>query len=103
MNTNDLIKTWEDNFQKVLDEDIKAKNDGKLVGRFIREPYADGYAFYKITKENKRTVTIEVIKGIGDDWVIPYWSEKARIDKEFVLAKIDFRDSLDNLFKDKEK
>lgn len=93
-----LIKVWENNWKILIGEDIIAKQKGVLVGRYIKEQYADGYAFYKITKEIKKKVMIEVVKNIGDDWVIPYWGEKKVIDKEYALHSITGREALEKIF-----
>lgn len=94
MDYNKLIEKWEANMRKVEENDKKAKEKGKLVGRYIDEPYADGAAIYKIIRENKNTVRIKVVVDIGDDWVIPYWGEEATIDKSYALAKLAFRDKI---------
>ena len=70
MKSKSLIEIWEANMRKVKEADKKAKEKGKLVGRYIDEPYADGAAIYKIIRENKNTVRIKVVVDIGDDWVI---------------------------------
>jgi uncharacterized protein YutD len=61
------------NIAKLEENDRKAAEKGSLIGRYIQESYADGYAYYVITKVKKNTVTIKSVKGIGDDWEIPYW------------------------------
>jgi hypothetical protein len=87
---------------KIMEEnDRRAAKAGKLVGRYIRESAADSYAYYLITKENKNTVRIEVITGIGDDWTIPYWGREATIDKRYAMKNLQFRDFCSGLFKEK--
>jgi hypothetical protein len=86
------------NFKKLVAQDEKAKDEDKLVGRYIQEQIADGYAYYVIVRENKRTVRIRHATGLGDDWMIPYWGEEASIDKSYALQRIDWRDGLDALF-----
>lgn len=93
----DLLKRWETNREKMQQKDKEAKEKGVLKGRYIREPYADGYAFYEIIRENKNTVRIRVVKGIGDDWVIPYWGEETSIDKEYALQNLAQRDFFSEL------
>ena len=98
VDTNALIKKWEDNMKKVDETDKKAKAEGKLVGRYICEPYADGSAIYKIVRENKNTVRIKVVTDIGDDWIIPYWGKEATIDKSYALMNINRRDAINQMF-----
>lgn len=97
-NTNKLIEKWNKNIEALVREDKIAKEKGVLVGRYIKEQYADGYALYKITKETKYKVTIEVVKNVGDDWEIPYWGEKSIISKKYALDNILRRDGLEELF-----
>ena len=98
MGVNEILKEHDKNFQKLCEEDKIAKENNQLVGRYIREPFADGYAYYKIVKENKKTVRIKVVTGIGDDWVIPYWGESATVNKDYIIDKIGYQDKLAELF-----
>jgi len=93
-----MLKIWVKNFKKLETRDLTAKAKGQLVNRYIQEPYADGYAFYEITKETKTKVHIKVISGLGDNWVIPYWGNDAVIDKSYAMNSIQRRDSLKELF-----
>lgn len=103
MDTQKILDKWERNFQKVIERDQQAKEQGKLVGRFIREPFADNYAFYQIIRENKKTVRIKVITDIGDDYRIPYWGDETTIDKDYALQNISQRDFWSELIEKKKK
>lgn len=98
MGTNEWLKKLEENWEKVVEKDEKSKEKGKLVGRYIAEPIADGNAVYEIVRENKNTVRIEVVTGIGDDWVIPYWGPSATIDKDYAISSVGRRDGLARIF-----
>lgn len=98
MNIDNIIKTWEDNYKSLEAEDKAAKAMGLLVGRFIDEPIADGKAIYKIIKENKRTVRVKVVTGLGDDWTIPSWGKETTLSKDYVTRKIKSRDAITELF-----
>jgi len=99
------MKDWE-KWQKEADERLKLleyqdqlmKTHGQLAGRYIQEQYADGHAIYTITRVWKKKVKIEVVTGIGDDWVIPYWGEKTTIDREYAEQSIARRDNLAEIF-----
>ena len=86
--SDQAVKTMDNNLKRLKDIDNKAYLEGKLLWRVLQEGYADGYAYYQITKVNKKTVRVEVCTGIGDDWVLPYWGEKATIPKEYVEKRI---------------
>lgn len=89
---------YEEAFKRLQEQDEQAQKDGKLVGRYIDHPFADGRAYYKITKENKSSVVIEVVRGIGDDWSIPAWGDKATIKKTLAQDFLRRRDALNILF-----
>lgn len=57
----------DNDFSPVLKRDQEAKAKGTLVGRFLRYPIADGYAFYEVTKVGKTRATIKHIN-VGDAW-----------------------------------
>lgn len=93
---------WRDQFNrnwKQLKEcDKRAKEGGFLVGRYIKEPFADGYAIYQVIRENKKTVRIRVCTGIGDDWVIPYLGQETSVDMAYVTQNIAQREALAAIF-----
>jgi hypothetical protein len=91
-------EAYDQNWKSINDCDQKAKADGKLVGRFLDFPYADGKAIYQIVKENKQSVVIVVCTGIGDDWVLPFLGEKATVKKSYAIDHLTRRDRLDELF-----
>jgi hypothetical protein len=86
------LKIYDDNFNKLVEKDAEARKQKTLVGRYIAEQFADGYAYYTIVKENKKTVKMKVVTKLGDDWVIPSWGETPTLDKRYVMSKINFRD-----------
>lgn len=87
------------NYERLRKHDAKQRDQGSMVGRFIQEHIADGYSFYLIVRENKRTVRIERIPYIsGDEWVVPYWGAEATIDKDYAQRMLNARDALDRLF-----
>ena len=77
----EMNSDWDRNYDTMVIRDENAKADGKLVGRYVREPIADGYAYYKIVKVKKSTIDIKLITGIGDDYSIPYWGTEASVKK----------------------
>ena len=99
MDTAELLKMWDRKFQEIKHKDETAKRNNKLVGRYIRMPVADGHAFYEIVRENRHTVRIEHISGLGDDWKVSYWGDRATIRKDFALENIGFRDRLAEVFR----
>lgn len=96
LTVDELIQKWERNTQKMKEKDRQSKEKGLLKGRFLNIPYADGYAYYEIIRENKNTVRIRVITDIGDDYVIPYIGEENTVNKGFALQNIGMRDFLED-------
>ena len=92
------IEQWERNWKVVAKSDEKAKKAGRLVGRYITHPIADGNAVYLITKATKKTATIKVVTEIGDDWQIPAWGAKAVIELNLAKNLVSQRDQLSKLF-----
>lgn len=92
MDVEKYISEIEANQEKMNQKDLIAREQGLLKGRYVRIPQADGYAFYEIVRENKKTVRIRVITGIGDDWSVSYWGNEATIDKNFAIQNIGQRD-----------
>lgn len=94
-----MEKRWND----LLEQDREAKRLGRLVGRYISHPYADGNAIYTITAESAKKVTIAVVIGIGDDWVLPAWGTKTTILKSVAQQFLQRRDALAALFEEGKK
>jgi len=93
-----MIADWDKNFKVLVESDRVAKEQGILVGRYVSEPFADGKAYYKIVSESKTKVKIEVVTGIGDDWILPYWGSKTSISKAYAKRQIEGREALEKLF-----
>jgi hypothetical protein len=68
-----IIRGWND----------AAKKNKTLVGRTIAEGHGDGYGIYVVVKENKKTLKLEVCRGIGDDWTP--WGDECSINKQQAL------------------
>lgn len=58
-------------WQELLDSDNAAKKTGTLVGRYLKEAFADGYAYYRIVKVTSRTAHLVHVP-LGDAWRIPF-------------------------------
>jgi hypothetical protein len=96
--TEDFLAMIDANWRRLKEKDAQAKARGTLVGRYIKEPYADGYAVYEITRANPKSVHIKVVRGIGDDWEIPYWGSEATIKRSYAEENIRRREVLERLF-----
>jgi hypothetical protein len=94
----DFISQWDANEAALEAQSEAAVAAGTLVGRYIREGVADGHATYVIVKENKTTVRIHHVTGLGDDYWIQYWGKEASIPKAYALQKLKDQDSLAELF-----
>jgi hypothetical protein len=82
-------------------EDKMAKAEGRLVGRYLKEGIADGYAFYRITKVSQRTATLVHIKGIGDNYRVPMLGDGGTAKLSYVQQNVEWRDALSEIFSKK--
>ncbi len=96
-----VMKMYDENMERLEACDKKARDAGKIVGRYIQHPYADGHAVYQIVRENKHTVRIRVCTGLGDDWILPAWGEECTIDKATAMQFLSIRDNWVKFFGEK--
>lgn len=96
--TDVYMKSMDENWDLIKKADLEAKKANRLEGRFIQEPIADGNAVYIVTRAGKRTCTVEVVTGIGDDWVIPSIGRVGSVRTDHVLQNIARRESIEDMF-----
>ena len=77
--------------------DREAADRGEYVGRYVEVPHADSSAVYIITKENLKSVRVEVCTELGDDWVSPVIGEKGSLAKSYVDSQFGFRSYIHKL------
>jgi hypothetical protein len=85
--------------QEVLQDEIDslAKDLGTLMGRQIKFPMGDGYAYYIITKVNKQTVEITWVK-YCDAWQDSRAGYQSLLDKAYAEQQVKGQDRLAELF-----
>lgn len=98
MSWREAKRRMDDKWAEIVELDELAEANNQLVGRYIREPFADGYAVYQITKQFEKTVHIQVVTGLGDDWRIPYWGDNAIIERSYAKESITRRMNMRKLF-----
>ena len=74
-----------------------AREQKSLLGRIIKFPMADSYAFYVITKVNRKTVRLEWID-YCDGWMDSRIGEGGLIDIEYVENDVKNQEILHKLF-----
>ena len=94
--SDDYIKKLEQAYDNMAAKDYAARKKGTLLGRYINEQYADGYAYYEIVKVNTKTVRIRWLD-IWDGWTIPFWGKEANISREYAEQRVGGRDRLNDL------
>jgi hypothetical protein len=94
-----------DEYKQYVDEQYKiakARSDslpaGAHVGKLFRVPAADGYAYYVVTKANKKTVHIEWRGFSLDRWVDYRFGAGGKEDKELIERLIKREEGLAKLF-----
>jgi hypothetical protein len=85
------IAEYERKMAELNRDDAAAKAAGKLVGRYITHPVADGQAIYKIVKAGPR-ITIEVVD-VADGYMVPAWGRRTTITARQAMAFLAQRDA----------
>lgn len=94
-----LEPVLKENWEKLEAQDIKAREDGTLVGRYIREPVADGHATYVIVKEYENTVRIKYVPEVcPDEYRYSYWGNGGSIRKSYAEKSVSWRDNIRRVF-----
>lgn len=99
MDKHDII------YKNMADADKAAKAAGEIVGRYIKEQVADGYAYYTVEATNDKTIlgydSMVQVKHVNylDGYRIPMVeSMGCMIPLKYVRENIARRDHLDTLF-----
>lgn len=100
------MSNYIDDFRAKLDaqmaeltaEDTAAKEAGTLVGRFIRESIADGYAYYRVVAANSRSVLVEHVDYCDGYRVPMIESAGGRIPIKYARENIAMRDRWATMF-----
>jgi len=87
------------NQQQQLMDELKAmaKSQNTVVGRIMRFPCGDSYAYYVITNVQKFIVTLQWIR-YCDEWIDDRLDLEGTLPLEYVYAKIKGEDTLEKLF-----
>jgi hypothetical protein len=94
----EMKREMDANYEAMEKRDKQAFEKGRMVGRYIQHQFADGYAYYQIVKENKNSVRIDVITGLGDDWVLPAWGRSITISKKQAMGFLAGQDAMRRIF-----
>ena len=86
------------NWHRMNEIDAASRDKGTILGRYVQKQIADGYAYYQIVQAMGSKVQIVRVTGVGDDWTEPTWGDVAWIDREFAVANINRRDTLNSMF-----
>lgn len=88
------------NMQNKLMDEIKelAKENNTLLGRIVKFPHADSYAYYIVTKINKVTVRLTWLD-YADAWIDDRCGYECNIDYSYVQETINGEDQLDYSFR----
>lgn len=79
--------------------DQEAQDAWRLTGRYFYESVADGYAFYQIVRENKKTVRIRHCLGVAaDDYQVHVWGPEASIPTALAQRLVDRHAAIARLF-----
>ena len=88
----DFMKEHNRLYKEFTERDAAAKEAGELIGRYIKEQIADGYAYYVIVDAGPISVIVEHINYL-DGYSIPMIdSMDGVIPKKYALENIEMRD-----------
>jgi hypothetical protein len=94
-NSLDNIMKSQEKLQEEIDELAKANNT--ILGRQIKFPMGDGYAYYVITKVNKKTVEITWVK-YCDAWQDRRAGYQSLLNFDYANQQVKGQDRLAELF-----
>ena len=100
LNSIDNIMKRQQELQEEIDELAKANNT--ILGRQIKFPHADSYAYYVITKVNKRSVEITWVK-YCDAWQDSRAGYQSLLDFDYANQQVRGQDALAEMFSKKVK
>ena len=97
-NSIDKIMKRQEQLQEEIDELAKANDT--ILGRQIKFPMADSYAYYVITKVNKQTVEITWVK-YCDAWQDSRAGYQSLLNFDYANQQVRGQDALAELFSKK--
>ena len=99
----DNLKAKMQQQEKMWDElKVLAKANNTILGRIIKFQHADSYAFYIVTKVNRKAVRLDWID-YCDGWVDSRCGIACFMDIEYVREEIRRRDALDEMFSENKR
>lgn len=94
-----VIDQMQADYDAMVANDQAAKNDGELVGRFVQEQIADGYAYYVVVAETDMQMVKLEHMHIYDGWSVPMIeSMDGIVPLKYVKENIAYRDNMDEIF-----
>ena len=95
----DWIKQMEAEFAAMQAVDASARAKGELVGRYVQEQIADGYAYYVVVAETDMQMVKVEHKDIFDGWSVPMIeSMNGIVPVKYVKENIARRDAWSDVF-----
>ena len=76
------------NFNLLEEINKRCKEKDSLVGRYFTSSVADGSAYYQVIKENKKSVHIIRLVGLGDDYRCLRYMDGGNFDKEEIVFMV---------------
>ena len=97
-----LSDQMEHSYDQMVARDAEAKAEGTIVGRYLKERAADGYAFYEVIAVNgDDSLQIECLD-IYDCWSVPMYESMADcFPRNYAEGNIAARESTEALFNKK--
>ena len=98
VSTESLTDRMERGYNDMVARDKEAKEEGTLIGRYLKERAADGYAFYQIVGEDSHGLQVERLD-IYDGWSVPMYEGMSNcFPKHYAEQNIAARESIEGMF-----
>lgn len=100
VDTESLVDRMERSYNEMAAADAEAKAEGTIIGRYLQEPAADGYAYYQIIAVDGKNNTLQLEHlDIYDGWSVAMY--EGMIDcfpMTYALQNIEHRDGMAAMF-----
>ena len=98
--TESMVDRMDREYDEMVARDKEAAVNDELVGRYLKESAADGYAYYVIESVNADGSLVVERQDIYDGWSVPMYEGMSDcFPRKYALQNIASRESMEALMK----
>ena len=105
ISTESMSEQMDREYAEMEATDAEAKAEGTIIGRYLKEPAADSYAYYQVIAVDGKNNTLQLEHiAVYDAWSLPMY--ESMIDCfpiAYAMQQIEFRDKMDGFFAQQQK